>query len=107
MIVPSKLGPGNSVCNWLFMFLRGRSHTERIGKTYSSTLVLRTGLLSQSHIVHICLHMTVSPNMTTASKLIEDTTVTGLISASDVRAYRREVEDATTRCNDNNLHKHQ
>lgn len=114
-IVPSKLvlklrglGLGNSICDWLFDFLTGRPQTVRIGKALSSTIVLRTGApqgcclspLLYSLFTHDCAARFDNNSII---KFADDTTVIGLISNNDEMAYRREVENLSLWCHDNNL----
>ena len=114
-IFPSKLvlklrglGLGNPMCSWLFNFLTDRPQVVRIGKTYLSKLVLRTGApqgcclspLLYSRFTHDCVASCVNNSII---KFADDTTVIGLVSNNDESSYRREVENLALWYQENNL----
>ena len=111
-IVPSKLinklrnlGLNTSLCNWILDFLTGRPQGVRVGNNTTATLILNTWApqgcvlspLLYSLFTHDC---TARLDSNTIIKLANDTTVVGLITNNDERAYR-EVRDLTVWCQDN------
>ncbi|KAL3046708.1 hypothetical protein OYC64_004653 [Pagothenia borchgrevinki] len=115
-IVPSKLaiklrelGLNSALSDWILNFLTGRPQAVRVGNITSSTLILNTGApqgcvlspLLYSLFTHDCV-ATHSSN--TIVKFADDTTVIDQITDDDETAYREEVENLTSWCQDNNLH---
>ena len=103
------LGLNSALCDWILNFLTGRPQAVRVGNITSSTLTLNTGApqgcvlspLLYSLFTHDCV-ATHSSN--TIVKFADDTTVIGQITDDDETAYREEVENLTSWCQDNNLH---
>ncbi|KAL3065255.1 hypothetical protein OYC64_015434 [Pagothenia borchgrevinki] len=115
-IVPSKLviklrdlGLNSALCDWILNFLTGRPQAVWMGNITSSTLILNTGApqgcvlspLLYSLFTHDCVAIHSS---NTIVKFADDTTVIGQITDGDETAYREEVENLTSWCQDNNLH---
>jgi hypothetical protein len=114
-IVPSKLinelrtlGLNTSLCNWILDFLTG-PQVVRIGNNTSVTLILNTGAhqgcmlnpLLYSLFTHNCLAMHKSNSII---RFADDTTMLGLITDNDERAYREEIRDLAVWCQNNNLY---
>ncbi|KAK3548113.1 hypothetical protein QTP70_004890 [Hemibagrus guttatus] len=102
------LGTNTSLCNWILDFLTGRPQSVRIGNSTSSTTTLRTGVpqgcvlspLLFNLLTHDCAAVHSSNHII---KLIDDTTMVGLISKNDESAYREEVQRLTAWSKANNL----
>ena len=102
------LGLKTSLCNWILDFLMGHPQVVRVGNNTSATLILRTGApqgcvlspLLYFLFTHDCM---VRHDSTPSLSLPYDTTVVGLITDNDERAYREEVRDLTVWCKDSNL----
>lgn len=90
-----------TLCDWILSFLTGRPLASRIGSTTFSTLTLDIDVpqgcmlspLLDSLLTHDCV-ATASDNI--IIKFADDTTVNGLITDGDERAYREEVSALTS-----------
>ncbi|KAI4886167.1 hypothetical protein NFI96_001515 [Prochilodus magdalenae] len=103
-IIPHKLvsklgslGLDSSICSWVLGFLTDRPQCVRIGNHTSSTLILNTGtpqgcVLSPLLFTLFTNDCTPTHSSNTIIKFADDTTIVGLISDGDERAYRNEVE---------------
>ncbi|KAI4888412.1 hypothetical protein NFI96_009397, partial [Prochilodus magdalenae] len=117
-IIPHKLvsklgslGLDSSICSWVLGFLTDRPQCVRIGNHTSSTLILNTGtpqgcVLSPLPFTLFTNDCTPTHSSNTIIKFADDTTIVGLISDGDERAYRNEVEclDGWCKVNDLVLH---
>ena len=95
-IVPSKLitklrtlGLNTSFYNWILDFLTCRPQVVMVGKNTSAMLILNTGAPQR------CM---LSPLLHSIIKFADDTTVVGLITNNDEKAYREEVRDLGADC---------
>jgi hypothetical protein len=113
-IVPSKLvikletlGLDPTLCNWVLVFLTGRSQVVRVGNIFTP-LILNTGApqgcvlspLLYSLFTHDCVATHASNSII---KFADDTIVVGLITNNDETAYREEVRALGVWCQENNL----
>ncbi|KAI4878453.1 hypothetical protein NFI96_000505 [Prochilodus magdalenae] len=114
-IIPHKLvsklgslGLDSSICSWGLCFLTDRPQCVRIGNHTSSTLILNTGtpqgcVLSPILFTLFTNDCTPTHSSNTIIKFADDTTIVGLISDGDERAYRNEVECLDGWCKVNDL----
>ncbi|KAI4875608.1 hypothetical protein NFI96_000890, partial [Prochilodus magdalenae] len=114
-IIPHKLvsklgslGLDSSICSWVLGFLTDRPQCVRIGNHTSSTLILNTGtpqgcVLSPLLFTLFTNDCTPTHSSNTIIKFADDTTIVGLISDGDERAYRNEVECLDGWCKVNDL----
>lgn len=111
-IIPSKLftklvdlGLEASICSWIFDFLTAGPHELRVG-SHSSSLTLNAGAL---HMLSPLLYTLFNADCVAEHstnvliKFVDDTTIMGLITDNDERAYREEVKALTSWCQDNSL----
>ncbi len=97
------LGLNRSLSSWMLDFLTGRSQMVRMGNNTSSPLVLNSGAptaLLHSLYTHDC---TATHSSNVIIKFADDTTVIGLITDNDEKAYKEEVSTLTKRCQENHL----
>ena len=88
--------------------MTGHPQVVRVGNNTSVTLILKTGapqgcVLSPrlySRFTHDCM---ARHDSNTIIKFADDTTVVGLITDNDEKAYRKEVRVLAVWCQDNNL----
>jgi hypothetical protein len=97
-----------SICHWVLDFLLDRPQVVRVNKSVSSSAILNTG--APQGCVLSPLLFTLFTNDCVSSdpsvlvlKFSDDTTVEGLISNDDERAYREEVGQLVGWCSSNNL----
>ncbi|KAI3355950.1 hypothetical protein L3Q82_004497 [Scortum barcoo] len=109
------LGLNSALCDWIPNFLigqTGRPQAVRMGSTTSSTLILNTDGAPQGCVLNLLLYTPCSRmndcvathSSNTIVKFADDTTIIDLITGDDEMAYREEVRDLTSWCQDNNLH---
>ena len=114
-IVPSKLiiklvalGLNSALCIWVLDFLTGRPQVVKVGNNTSTSLNLKTvapqgcvlSPLLYSLFTHDCVDMHASNSII---KFADDTTVVGLITNNNEKAYREEVKALGVWCQENNL----
>src|SRR4029434_1191370 len=114
-IIPSRLvsklvdlGLSTPLCKWIYDFLTGRPLVVRIGDRTSSTVITNTGtpqgcVLSPLLFSLFTQDCAATPSSNLIVKFADDTTILGLITGNDESAYREEVVNLTTWCQDNNL----
>ena len=113
-IVPSKLiklealGLNPALCNWVLDFLMGPPEGGKVGNTSSTSQTLNTGApqgcvlspIPYSLFTYDCVTMHASNSII---KFANDTTVMGLITNHDEKAYREEMRALGVWCQENNL----
>ena len=102
------LGLNTSLCNWMLDFLTSRPQVVWVGDNTSTTLILNMGApqgcVLSDLLYSLCTHdCTSRHDSNTILKFADDTTVVGLITDNDEKAYREEVRDLAMWCQDNNL----
>lgn len=102
------LGLGDLLCQWIKDFLTNRPQRVRISHHTSSSIILNTGVpqgcvLSPALYSLFTHNCTSSHNSNTLIKFADDTTIVGLISDNNEIAYRKEVQNLSAWCTDNDL----
>jgi hypothetical protein len=115
-IVPAKLHsklldhlhfPG-TLADWILDFLVDREQTVKIQNARSSPVSLSTGApqgcvlspMLYSIFTHDCV---ANSEKTAVIKFADDTTICGLITGNDARAYREQIQSTVEWCSANNL----
>ncbi len=97
-----------SICWWINSFLTCRQQLVRLGPFTSSTRTIGTGA-PQGCVLSPLLFSLYTNDCTSKDpsvkllKLVDDTTVIGLIQDGEESAYRQEVEQLSIWCSYNNL----
>ncbi|KAK1802734.1 hypothetical protein P4O66_021276, partial [Electrophorus voltai] len=102
------LGLHSSLCDWISNFLTDRPQSVKVGNCVSSTFTLSTGapqgcVLSPLLYSLYTYDCTATSSSTIIVKFADDTTVMGLISDNDERAYLEEIKHLENWCQENNL----
>ena len=97
-----------TVCNWLLDFLLNRPQFVKFNNMFSNTIVLNTGA-PQGCVLSPILYSLFTNDCRSSNdsvkivKFADDTTITGLISNSDEKAYLQQINDLILWCDKNNL----
>ncbi len=105
----TQLSVPTSVCQWITSFLTDRLQVVKAGKFSSSTRTISTGALQGCVLPLLLFSLSYTNDCTSKDhsvkllKLVDDTTLIGLIQEGDESAYRQEVKELAVWCSLNNL----